>query len=262
MAPTVNWTYSSAPGSYRGVIECCTFFGDPAQKVKTPSPSDPPAKPSKPSGKNLGIWNVEYQYTSVTSDPNGDQIFYLFDWGDGSNSGWLGPYASGQTGVGSHIWTQLGTYAVRVKARDIWGAGSSWSEVLNVTITDNTPPNAPNITGKTQGKPGNPYHFSFQTDDPQEQNIYYYIDWGDGSNSGWLGPYISGTMIHVTHAWASKGLFNVTAKAKDIMDSESDWGVMQVKMPYVFTPLANLLQWLFEHFPNAFPTLRNLLGYA
>ncbi len=262
MAPMVNWTYSSAPGSYRGVIECCLLFGDPAQMVKTPSPSDPPATPSKPAGKTLGIWHVEYTYSSTTSDPNGDQIFYLFDWGDGSNSGWLGPYASGQTGVGSHSWDELGTYAVKVKARDVWGAGSSWSETLVVTITDNTPPTVPDITGKTEGKPGNPYLFSFQSVDGQDQDIYYFIDWGDGSNSDWLGPYISGTIIHVTHTWTSKGVFNVTAKAKDIMDGESDWGVLQVTMPYKFTPLANLIQWLFDHFPNAFPNLRILLGYA
>jgi hypothetical protein len=262
MAPTLNWTYSSAPGSWRGVIECSLYFGDPALLVKTPSPSDPPATPSKPVGKTLGIWHVEYSYTSSTSDPNGDQIYYLFDWGDGSNSGWLGPYNSGDTGVGKHTWTILGTYQVRVKARDVWGAGSGWSESLEVVITDNTPPNAPTITGSAEGTPGKPYLFNFQTDDPQEQPIYYFIDWGDNTTSGWLGPYTSGTMIHVTHSWSAKGSYNITAKAKDVMDAESEWGVFHVVMPYKFSPLANLLQWLFERFPNAFPLLRHFLGYA
>ena len=32
--------------------------------VKTASPSDPPAQPTKPVGQTLGIWNVPYTYTS------------------------------------------------------------------------------------------------------------------------------------------------------------------------------------------------------
>jgi hypothetical protein len=260
-APTLNWTYSAAPGSYRGVIECSTFFGDPALTMKTPSPSDPPAKPSRPAGKTLGIWHVEYTYTTSTTDPNGDQIYYLFDWGDGSTSGWLGPFQSGMTVSGSHTWTQLGTYPVRVKARDVWGAGSVFSDPLNVTITDNTPPNVPTITGPHHGKPDQNYLFNFQTDDGQEQNIWFYIDWGDNTTTGWLGPYVSGTTLHLTHTWTGKMNCTIKAKAKDIMDAESDWGTFYFTTPTVFAPFATILEWMFSHFPNAFPLLRHLLGY-
>jgi hypothetical protein len=260
-APTLNWTYSAAPGSYRGVIECCLFFGDPALTMKTASPSDPPARPSRPAGKTLGIWHVEYTYTSVTTDPNGDQIYYLFDWADGSTSGWVGPFTSGQTASAKHIWTVLGTYPVRVKARDVWGAGTVWSEPLNVTITDNTPPDVPTITGPHKGKPGINYLFNFQTDDGQEQEIYFFIDWGDNTTSGWLGPYVSGTTLHQTHTWAEKMNWTVKVKAKDSMDSESDWGYFNFNMPLIYNPFAGILEWLFSHFPNAFPLLRHLLGY-
>jgi hypothetical protein len=231
MAPTVNWTYSSAPGSYRGVIECCLFFGDPALSVKSSSPSDPPAKPSKPAGKTLGIWHVEYTYTSSTTDPNGDQILYLFDWGDGSNSGWLGPYSSGQIVSTKHTWTVLGYYSVIVRAKDTWGAASVPSEPLNVTITDNTPPLAPEITGPGHGDAGISYLFNFQTTDPQEDNIWFFIDWGDNSTSGWLGPYVSGTLIHVSHSWAVKDVYNIRAKAKDTFNAEGPWGNMTMNMP-------------------------------
>jgi hypothetical protein len=84
--------------------------------------SNPPAQPTKPVGPTLGIWNIEYTYTSSTTEPDNEQIYYQFNWGDGSNSGWLGPYNSGQSGSGSHIWTELGTYNVTVKAKDTWGA--------------------------------------------------------------------------------------------------------------------------------------------
>jgi len=75
-------------------------------------------------GKTLCVWNRDYSYSSSTTDPNNDQIYYQFYWGDGSNSGWLGPYDSGQTGIGAHSWTELGTYEVTVKAQDSNGAGS------------------------------------------------------------------------------------------------------------------------------------------
>jgi hypothetical protein len=229
MAPTIDWDTGSY-GTWRCVIECCLLFADPAQQFKSPSPSQPPNRPTKPAGPALGIWHQEYTYTSTTTDPEGDQIYYLFDWGDGSNSGWLGPYTSGQTGVGSHTWTTLGTYVVKVKAKDIWGAGSHWSETLNVTITDNNPPLAPQITGPSHCEPAISYLFNFQTTDPQEDNIYYFIDWGDNSTSGWLGPYVSGFPIHVLHAYTVKSNYNLRAKAKDAMGAEGPWGNMTVSM--------------------------------
>jgi hypothetical protein len=262
MAPAVNWTWNSAPGSYRAVIQGCTYFGDPAQKLKSPSPSDPPVKPTKPVGQSLGIWHVEYTYTSSSSDPNNDQIFYLFDWGDGSTSGWLGPYNSGVTGVGTHTWDELGTYSVKVKVRDVWGAASSWSDALVVTITDNNPPAIPAITGPAEGKPGKPYLFNFVSEDLDAHTVYYYVDWGDNTTTEWVGPYISGTMIHLTHTWDAEGTYTVKAKARDSMGAESDWGTLSVVMPmdYRFS-FSTFFQHLLDLFPRAFPILRHLMGF-
>jgi hypothetical protein len=229
MAPTIDWDASS--GTWRGVIECCLLFGDPAQIFKTPHPSQSPTQPATPAGQTLVIWNQEYSYTSSATDPENEQIYYLFDWGDGSNSGWLGPYSSGQTVVGSHIWTALGTDDVKVKAKDIWGAASPWSEPLHITIVDNTPPAAPSITGPSQGSPGINYLFNLVTTDAQDQNVYYYVDWGDQTNSGWLGPYLPGVTEHVTHSWTTRGTFSVRVKAKDILNSESDWSTLDIVMP-------------------------------
>ena len=232
MAPMINWDYSY--GTWRGVIECCLLFGDPAQMLKTPHPSQAPAKPTTPVGPTLGIWHQEYSYSSQTTDPENEQIFYLFDWGDGSSSGWLGPYNSGVNGVGSHIWDELGAYNVKVKARDIWGAGSSWSDSIIVTITDNTPPTVPEVTGPAEGKPDKPYLFNIMSTDAQDQTISYYVDWGDGTITDWVGPYISGAQIHVTHTWTETGEYLVKVKAKDSMDMESDWASWSIAMPVEF----------------------------
>jgi hypothetical protein len=260
MAPTIDW--DSGSGTWRGVIECCLLFGDPAQAIKSPSPSDPPGQPSKPIGKTLVVWNREYSYTSSTTDPNGDQIFYLFEWGDGSNSGWLGPYTSGQTGTGSHIWTVLGSHEVRVKARDIWGAGSLPSEPLTVVVTDNTPPFKPTITGPAKIKPGTAYTFTFNGTDEFDQDLTYDIDWGAGNGVAGLGPYHSGEAFELTHTWAKKGNVTIRAKTTDTFGAESEWATLSIVCPteYQFS-LNSFLQHLFEMFPHMFPILRHLMGY-
>jgi hypothetical protein len=58
----------------------------------------------------------------------------MWDWGDGTISEWVGPFGSGLTATAQHSWTEKGTYSVRVKAKDIQGDESNWSEPLSVTM--------------------------------------------------------------------------------------------------------------------------------
>jgi len=97
-------------------------------------PNSPPNTPTKPSGPTSGSRNKRYTYSTSTIDPDGNQVYYFWDWGDGTNSGWLGPYNSGATATASHKWTSRGTFLVKVKAKDVYGAESSWSAILSVTI--------------------------------------------------------------------------------------------------------------------------------
>jgi len=84
----------------------------------TPQSNSAPIKPNPPSGPTNGLVNVEYTYSGSTTDPNGDNIYYLFDWGDGTDSGWLGPYPSGCVIEANHTWLFGGTYDVKLKAKD------------------------------------------------------------------------------------------------------------------------------------------------
>jgi hypothetical protein len=95
--------------------------------------NDTPKKPNPPTGPTSGIANIEYTYSGNTTDPNGDAIYYLFNWGDGSNSGWLGPYPSGTTIEASHVWNYGGIYNVKLKAKDTTVDGP-WSNPLAVQI--------------------------------------------------------------------------------------------------------------------------------
>jgi hypothetical protein len=100
-----------------------------------------PNKPATPWGETRGEKGETYQYCTTTTDPENDQIYYLFSWGDNTVSGWLGPYNSGETVCAYHYWVEDGIYKVRVKARDVNGAESIWSDPLTVIIGgDSIPP--------------------------------------------------------------------------------------------------------------------------
>jgi parallel beta-helix repeat protein len=120
-------------------------------------------------------------------------------------------------------------------------------------------PNPPTITGSSKGKTGKPYLYLFESDDAEGHDIWFFVDWGDGSNSSWLGPYASGTTIHLTHTWTEKMNYTIKAKAKDVNGLESNWSTLQVTMPLSYEPPHQpFLMWLFERFPYAFPILRHL----
>ena len=99
--------------------------------------NNPPAKPSKPEGQINGRIGALYKYKTSTTDPEGDQVMYLFEWDDGSNSGWLGPYDSGAICEASHKWS-YGSYAIKVKARDVPSfEESEWSDPLSISMPRN-----------------------------------------------------------------------------------------------------------------------------
>ena len=96
--------------------------------------NNPPNKPNTPGGNVVGKIGVSYTYESSTTDSDGDQIYYLFDWDDGTVREWLGPYNSGDICKKSHIWNTTGSYSIKVKARDMHGVESVWSDFLPITM--------------------------------------------------------------------------------------------------------------------------------
>ncbi|KAA0003677.1 MAG: PKD domain-containing protein [Thermoplasmata archaeon] len=98
------------------------------------STNNPPNKPNRPSGPTSGEIGTSYSYSSSTIDIDGDTLYYLFDWGDGSKSNWIGPYESGQIVNASHVWNREGNYSIKVKAKDTYGAESEWSDPLVVSM--------------------------------------------------------------------------------------------------------------------------------
>jgi hypothetical protein len=96
----------------------------------------PPETPEQPEGPTDGIINVEYTFSTSTTDPEEDQVFYKWDWGDGNFSEWLGPFDSGEIAVSSHSWGEEENYEIKVKAKDIYYVKSDWSDPLTIRIVD------------------------------------------------------------------------------------------------------------------------------
>jgi hypothetical protein len=145
---------------------------------------------------------------------------------------------------------------------------ANWTEETHGDMTfmtygrENIPPNEPLIEGKIKGKVGVEYSYNFSTDDLDGDDVYYWIDWGDGTPVvNWTGPYASGEVVIVKHTYVTKSTYTIRAKAKDTIGAESTWGYLEVTMPKNTAFVGGFFfQRLFDRFPFAFPLLRYLLG--
>jgi hypothetical protein len=93
----------------------------------------PPAIPDTPIGPATGEIDIEYTFTTSTTDAQNNDVFYMVAWGD-TVSDWLGPYASGETVGLTHAWASPGVYSISVKAKDSEGLESYWSEPTSISI--------------------------------------------------------------------------------------------------------------------------------
>jgi outer membrane protein assembly factor BamB len=205
--------------------------------------------PTKPTHGQTVTFNASTSY-----DPNGHITLYEWDWDHD------GVYEeTSPTPITTHLWSDPGSYPVTLRVTNNMNQTATVTKTIRI---ENQPPSPPSITGPAQGKIKVALEYHFTATDPEGDTISYFIDWGDGTNSGWIGPYQSGAAITQSHSWTTKGIYTIKAKAKDIYGNESDWGTLSVTMPLSYEPTHfRLLYWLFERFPNSFTLLRHLMGY-
>ena len=110
-------------------------------------------------------------------------------------------------------------------------------------------PDTPTINGPTTGKPSKMYHFTFKSADPDEDDLYYYIDWDDDNIEEWIGPYSSNKEIMVNHTWSEKGDYTLRAKVRDVYGIESNWGELSITIPRFKAVYSSWFYWIFERFP-------------
>ncbi len=194
---------------------------------------DVPARPSGPSSVHAGY---QVSYTTMAADPDGDPVRYGWDWdGDGTVDEWTGYQPEGTTTTAYQAWTQPGSYQVSVQSQDTVGDESEFSPVLTITVDDeeNSAPAPPEIDGPSRGKAGEQHEYTFTVSDPDGDQIYIWVEWGGGCPAvQWRGPYDSGDAISLTNTWNDTGTYLVKARARDIYNEQSDWGTLEVTMPF------------------------------
>lgn len=97
--------------------------------------ADTPLTTSGPTKGNAG---KNYNFCSISNDPDDDKIRYCFDWGDG-NQTWSDFIMSGEEICLNYSWArgekgESRFYDIRVKVKDEHGLETIWSEPFHVTI--------------------------------------------------------------------------------------------------------------------------------
>lgn len=123
---------------------------------------------------------------------------------------------------------QSGTWTIEISADEIiedshaetQEMDADYSLVVSPVLSG---PEQPIITGPSEGDIGIEYEFTFKSADPEGADIYYYIDWGDGTADEWVGPHTSGEEIALLHTWMIGGNLTIKAKAKNTYGIEGIW---------------------------------------
>ncbi len=130
--------------------------------------------------------------------------------------------------------------------------GTSWNDfgVLHAFgQLDPNAPEAPTIIGSTEGKIKTEYEYNFTTTDPNGDDVYYYIEWGDGAVENWIGPYSSGEEVKVNHSWDKRGTYTISARAKDTDNLWGPWSELETSIPRNKATTNSLFYWFLERFP-------------
>ena len=95
----------------------------------------PPSKPTI-DGQTCGKPGVEYEYTFVSTDPEGHDIRYIIDWYSSGEYIVTPYYPSGEVLTLPHTWPRKGTFTISAMAQDPYGAESE-NGTLTVTMPRN-----------------------------------------------------------------------------------------------------------------------------
>ncbi len=123
----------------------------------------------------------------------------------------------------------------------------------------NEPPDSPTIDGPTSCNTGEECYFKIFSYDPDGEDVYFWIEWGDGDIVEWIGPYEPNEEEILNHSWNTSGPYLIKAKAKDASDAESEFTEFSVEIPRIRISYNPLLLRLFERFQKVFSFLRILL---
>jgi len=137
----------------------------------------------------------------------------------------------------------------------------------------NRAPCAPIIVEETTGDDKLECECTFYSTDPDGDDVFYYIDWGDSKVEliqpldddeiirPWDGPYDSGELLSLAHKYSERGDYVIKIKAKDTYDLESLTTTLPIKISYFKVFNYEKFDILLEKIQNLFPILRELINF-
>ncbi len=117
-------------------------------------------------------------------------------------------------------------------------------------------PDTIDFSGPSEGKIKTETVFEASISDPEDDEVYVFVDWGDGQVSGWIGPFASDEVFEISHTWSSKGEFEIRVKAKDCFGLETEFVSIPISMPR-----NHMLNSLFESFHSFWSFLFKNISY-
>jgi len=207
LAPGAH-TYPTA-GVYTVTLACQNSMGmmdpSPATRTITVQANQAPSGTITLPATDLSITTGQsVTFAAAATDPDGDAVTVLWDFGDGTTSTALAPPA--------HAYNAVGTYQVTLTATDVHGLADPTPATRTITVqavAANLPPvgtiTAP--AANTTIAAGGTVSFSGTATDPNGDAVTVLWNFGDGTTSTALAP--------GSHTYAAAGTYTVTFTATD-----------------------------------------------
>jgi hypothetical protein len=243
-------------------VEELPLLGDPSLKVGG-YPSNDELKAEIVDGA-AGVIGAPSESVMFQATAYNGQEPYTYSWDfDNDNV-----YDDATGEVTSWIWNLPGVYSISLKVTDNNGNSEIYDTIVGIEYGASTPSKP---MGETKIKSGETYTYTtdINTQDNYWNHIYYKFSWGDGIETEWI------ESSEATHSWSIKGVYQVKVKALLTHESgnpddaenakETDWSdplTISLSKTREITagPILQLLQYIFNQYPNAFPILKQLLG--
>ncbi len=169
--------YSSV-GTYTVKLTVTDYNGQQAVDTTQAIINNPPSTPTI-SGPSSGKVNTILTFVLKSTDPDGDDVRYFIDWGDGRKTT-TSFYKSGEGVSVEHTWNSIGKYVIKVQAEDEKESTSPYA-YFSIEIGASNPPYKPynpyppdNATGVEL----NPI-LSWEGGDPDGEAVYYTVYFGE-----------------------------------------------------------------------------------
>jgi len=173
-----------------------------------------------------------------------------FDDAEGNNVEWT--------------WNTPGTYQIYVKLVDANNNVVTNNALVNIL----SKPDA--LIGPRSGKSNEEYTYTIMpVSNPPWDEVYYLVDWGDGTFSDTLGPYSNNQQIQISHSWKNSGSYKIRIKTMGVNPDkegyeESGWSdylpvsiSRSRNLNQQFYP--NFIERLFKYFPRLEIFIQSLL---